>query len=88
MTRLWERFVFLFSLVLFLFSDILSTPKTFSDYEKFPVFTKVKTIVAILILAFHNESPEIYMGIIKTKKYIKNNEKPISVITGHCHHMT
>lgn len=39
---------------------------------------------AILILAFHNENPELYMGIIKTKK-IKNNKKagPISVGTGH-----
>lgn len=54
--------------------------------KKFPVLFRQnkKKKKAILILAFHNESPDAYMGIIKTKN-IKNNKKvgPISADTGH-----
>lgn len=67
----------------------------FVCFKKFPILLKSdpeknslsrsgkKNIIAILILAFHNESPEVYMGIIKTKKKIKNNKKAgyISVVT-------
>lgn len=71
-----------------LFEDILDTPKIRLWKNSLSCLGRKKK-KAILILAFHNESPEVYMGIIKTKN-IKNNKNagPISVVTGHWHHMT